>query len=230
MKGMRTLVVLFFAAAVYGQVACAQEVPLPETPPVEAAAQAAPEPAPEKAAKGVTEPCVTAPSDGDTYTVGVDDIIEINVIRPEPLNLTVTVSPDGTVTFPYIGLVLANDKTLTQLQNEITARLSEGYMKYPVVNVILKESRSRRFFVYGEVAKPGAYPIDQNTSVMRAISLAGGFTKFGSSSRIKVLRVRKDNAGYEPIKININDILNGDPNSDISIYSGDIVVVSEGVF
>lgn len=164
------------------------------------------------------------------YLVGIDDILEIHVIRPESIDLTVTVSPDGSVTFPYIGVIVAKDKTLTALQSEITTRLAEGYMKYPVVNVILKESRSRRFFVYGEVIHPGAYPIEQNTSVMRAISVAGGFTKFGSSSRVKVLRVRKDGAGYEPLKINIKDVMNGNPNADIPIYSGDIVVVSEGVF
>lgn len=180
------------------------------------------------AAAAIPVPCV---SSGDTtYLVGVDDILEINVIRPESLNMTVTVSPDGAFTVPYIGQVVARDKTLPQLQEEITTRLTEGYMKYPVVNVILKESRSRRFFVYGEVVRPGAYAIDQNTSVMRAISLAGGFTKFGSSSRVKVLRVRKDGNGYEPLKINIKDVMNGNPNADIKLNTGDIVVVSEGVF
>ncbi len=217
MKGMFFFVLMVFAAAGFAPLAHAQDAP-----------QAQEAPAPE--GEAAPEPCVTAPSDGDTYLVGIDDILEINVIRPEPLAISVTVSPDGSITFPYVGLVLVKDKTLTQLQNEITARLSEGYMKYPVVNVILKESRSRRFFVYGEVVNPGAYPIDQSTTVMRAISLAGGFTKFGSSSRVKVLRARKDNAGYEPIKIKIKDILNGNPNADIPIVSGDILVVSQGVF
>ena len=170
------------------------------------------------------------PKESAEYSVGIDDILEIHVIRPEVIDLTVTVSPDGSVTFPYIGVIVAKDKTLTALQEEVTSRLAEGYMKYPVVNIILKESRSRRFFVYGEVVHPGAYPIEQNTSVMRAISVAGGFTKFGSSSKVKVLRVRKDGAGYEPLKINIKDVMNGNPNADIPIYSGDIVVVSEGVF
>lgn len=182
------------------------------------------------AAQQPAAPAAGAPQPTSDYLVGIDDILVISVIRPENIDLTVTVSPDGSVTFPYIGMIMVKDKTLTQLQEEITNRLSEGYMKYPVVNVILKESRSRRFFVYGEVTNPGAYPIDQNTTVMRAISIAGGFTKFGSSSRVKVLRVPKNGAGYEPIKINIKDIMNGNPNADIPIDSGDIVVVSEGVF
>lgn len=197
----------------------------PPSAQVAAPAAAAEEAAPQAA---TPPPCVT-PGD-TTYLVGVDDILEINVIRPEALHMTVTVSPDGTFTVPYIGQVVARDKTLPQLQDEVTARLTEGYMKYPVVNVVLKESRSRRFFVYGEVVRPGAYAIDQNTTVMRAISLAGGFTKFGSSSRVKVLRVKKDGTGYEPLKINIKDVMNGNPNGDIALHTGDIVVVSEGVF
>jgi polysaccharide export outer membrane protein len=185
------------------------------------------EPSPAPAAQAEAEP---VKQDAAEYLVGIDDILEIHVISPESINLTVTVSPDGSVTFPYIGMIIVKDKTLTKLQDEITTRLAEGYMKYPVVNVILKESRSRRFFVYGEVIHPGTYPIEQNTTVMRAISVAGGFTKFGSSSRVKVLRARKDGAGYEPLKINIKDVMNGNANADISIHSGDIVVVSEGVF
>lgn len=195
----------------------AQEVPVQPAAPAQQPAAAA------------GSAAAAAPQTAD-YLVGIDDILVISVIRPETIDLTVTVSPDGSVTFPYIGMIMVKDKTLPQLQEEITNRLSEGYMKYPVVNVILKESRSRRFFVYGEVTNPGAYPIDQNTTVMRAISIAGGFTKFGSSSRVKVLRVPKNGAGYEPIKINIKDIMNGNPNADIPIDSGDIVVVSEGVF
>ena len=178
----------------------------------------------------VTEAVPQPARQGTSYLVGIDDILEIHVIRPEVIDLTVTVSPDGSVTLPYIGVVIAKDKTPTQLQDEITSSLASGYMKYPVVNVILKESRSKKFFVYGEVAHPGAYPIEQNTTILRAISMAGGFTKFGSSSRVKVLRSRKDGPGYEPLKININDVMNGNSSADITINSGDIVVISEGVF
>lgn len=213
MKRFLIMILIVLACGGYAPAALAQGEP--------AADAVAPVPA------AVAEP---AAAQDTGYLLGIDDILEIHVIRPETINLTVTVSPDGSITFPYIGVVVAKDKSLTQVQDEITNRLAEGYMKYPVVNVILKESRSRTFFVYGEVIRPGSYPIDQNTTVMRAISLAGGFTKFGSSSRVKVLRVRKDGTGYEPLKINIKDVMNGSPNADIAIHSGDIIVVSEGVF
>ncbi len=78
--------------------------------------------------------------------------------------------------------------------------------------------------------KPGTYPLGPNSSVLRAISVAGGFTKFGSSSKVKVLRPRKDSPGYINIKINIKNVMNGDSEADILLRPGDMVVVSEGVF
>lgn len=164
------------------------------------------------------------------YKVGVEDILDISVLQPERISLTVTVSPDGSITFPYIGNIAAKDKTPEHIQQEIQSRLADGYMKYPVVSVSLKESRSRKFFVYGEVVKPGTYIMEDDTTVLRAISIAGGFTKYGSSSRVKVLRSHKDKFGYENIKINIGAAMSGSPKTDIPLNPGDIVVVSEGIF
>jgi len=167
---------------------------------------------------------------GKAYTVGVDDILEISVLQPDELLRTVNVAPDGTIAFPYIGTVKVKDLTVAQIREKIENALADGYMKYPVVLVSLEESRSRKFFVYGEVTEPGAYSIAENTTVLRAISMAGGFTKFGSSSRVKVLRSKNKETGYETVKIDIKKVMNGDSQKDILLQAGDMVVVSEGVF
>ena len=164
------------------------------------------------------------------YTVGVDDLLEISVLQPDELLRVVNVAPDGTITFPYIGTVKVKDLTIDEIQREVQDALADGYMKYPVVVVTLRESRSRRFFVYGEVMKPGTYQMAENTTVLRAISMAGGFSKFGSSSRVKVLRPKDGEAGYETIKIKISKVMNGDSEEDILLKTGDMVVVSEGIF
>ena len=166
----------------------------------------------------------------DEYVVGIDDVLNIEIIQPEKLTTTVVVSPDGSITFPYVGNVHVKGMTLGKIQEDIQARLADGYMKYPVVAVSLTESRSRKFFVYGEVARPGVYTIEENTTVLRAISMAGGFTKYGSSSNVKVLRPYKDKTGYENIKISINAVMNGSSKDDIVLENGDMVVVSEGIF
>jgi len=165
-----------------------------------------------------------------SYEVGISDILEITMTRPEQITITSTVAPDGNISFPYIGSLQAKGMTLTEVQQKIEQRLADGYMKYPVVTVYLKESRSRKFFVYGEVINPGTYPLEENITVLKAISIAGGFTKYGSSSKVKVLRQGNDKTGYEKVKINIKAVMEGDTEEDIVLKSGDIVVVSEGVF
>lgn len=159
------------------------------------------------------------------YTIGIDDILEIKLLQPDEITSRVTVSPDGFISFPFIGIVKAVDMTLPALQKEIEARLDAEYMAYPVVYVVLVESRSRKFFVYGEVIKPGTYSLEENTTVLRAISMSGGFSKYGSSSRVKLLRTKKDQTGYKSIKINIKAVMNGETQADILLQSGDILVV-----
>lgn len=165
------------------------------------------------------------------YTLGIEDVIQIDLIKPEPVTSQVAVvAPDGQITFPYIGNVLVKDRTISQVQTEIQSRLAKGYMKYPVVAVSLKASRSRKFFIYGEVAKPGDYQIEENMTTLRAISMAGGFNRFGSSSRVKVLRPKKNGPGYIAIKVNIKAVMEGNSDEDLLLTKGDIVVVSEGLF
>lgn len=164
------------------------------------------------------------------YSVGIGDMLDISVLQPEQLLVNVTVAPDGFITFPYIGNVEAKDKTLATIQQEIQDKLAHGYMNYPVVSVSLKESLSKKFYVYGEVTKPGTYLLDEYTSVLKAISMAGGFTKYGSANRVKVLRPQQNNKGTEVIKINIAAVMNGEGQQDIQLKPGDTVVVSEGMF
>ena len=177
-------------------------------------------------------PIATAPEEAtpDMYRIGIDDILDIAVLQPEAMQTTVTVGPDGFISYPFIGSVEVRGRTISQVQEEIQRRLSDGYMKYPVVTVSLHESRSRKFFVYGEVTKPGPYPIEEHTTVLRGISIAGGFTKFGSSSRVKVLRPNPDKPGYQTLKINMKAVMDGNSQEDLSLQAGDIIVVSEGMF
>lgn len=164
------------------------------------------------------------------YTVGIDDILDISVLQPEKFTSTVTVAPDGTISFPYIGNININGMGLTGVQDEIQKQLADGYMKYPVVSVSLRENRSKKFYIYGEVIKPGTYMLQDKTTMLKAITMAGGFTKYGSSSRVKVLRMEKSGSGYKTIKVNISDVMGGNSSKDEILQPQDIVVVSEGIF
>lgn len=173
---------------------------------------------------------ILTPVNAQVYTIGVGDILTVNIIQPDPMEITVTVSPGGDISVPYIGSVYVKGRTIASAQKLIQDKLAKGYLKYPVVTVSLVESRSRSFTISGEINKPGNYAILEDTTVLKAISIAGGFTRFGSSSKVKILRPRKDRPGYISIKVDLEAVLNGDASADIVIQPGDIIVVSEGIF
>ena len=176
-------------------------------------------------------PAVTggASTASSNYVVGPEDILEIEVLRPEKLSSVVTVGPDGSISFPHIGSLWVRGMTLNQIQEEVRKRLADGYVKYPEVSVALKESKSRKFFISGEVSKPGPYPIDENTTVLKAISMAGGFAKGGTYGKGKLIRQRKGEP--ESIKLTIKGISN-DPSNDanVPLRPGDTLVVMEDKF
>lgn len=166
----------------------------------------------------------------EEYTVGVGDVLEIRILKPDDLKNESTVTPSGEVSVPYLGSINVKGKTITQIQRTIQNNLASGYLKYPVVVVSLLQSHSRNFTISGEVIRPGTYPLGEDTTVLKAVSIAGGFTRFGSKSSVKVLRPRKDKPGYYNIKVDLKEALNGNAQADIVIQAGDIIVISEGLF
>jgi polysaccharide export outer membrane protein len=89
---------------------------------------------------------------------------------------------------------------------------------------------ANKFYVFGEVTRPGIYPLEFNTTALTAISIAGGFSKFGSASRVKVLRMDDKKGNYQIIKVNIKEAIAGNPKADVLLMPGDVIVVSEGIF
>ena len=94
---------------------------------------------------------------------------------------------------------------------------------------IVVVERSKEFFVYGEVMKPGKFILEDNMTILRAISLAGGFAKYGSPDRVKILRTIPRKTAYENVKVDMKGAVNGQPGKDIRLESGDIVIILEGI-
>jgi polysaccharide export outer membrane protein len=90
--------------------------------------------------------------------------------------------------------------------------------------------RSKTFLIYGEVNNIGEFPLEANMTVFKAITMAGGFNEWGSPRRVKVLRQINQKGNFVTIKVDINNVLNGDVAADILLQPGDIVVVTSGIF
>ncbi len=123
------------------------------------------------------------------YVIGVNDSLNINIWKNEQLSTAVIVRPDGTVTMPLVGDLVAVGKTPTQLRVEIGKQLAE-YVKLDSseITVAVTQVNSYRITVSGEVVRPGVVQSRQYLSVAEAIAQAGGFTRFAERDEITLQR------------------------------------------
>jgi polysaccharide export outer membrane protein len=171
-------------------------------------------------------PSIKAQTSGsEFYKVGVNDVLEIRVLDFKDLTTVVTVTLDGTINFPYIGTVNVKDMKLSEIEAEITRRLSDGYIKSPNVSVSLVRSLSKKIVIYGEANREGELPFQEGMTLLNAISGSGGISKEGQSGKLKVRRKQKNKPDYKDIEIDLKSVIEGKPGSDIPLQPDDIVIV-----
>ena len=160
--------------------------------------------------------------------IGAGDKINIQVYNEKELSGIYQVSPEGYITFPFIGEIKVDGLNIFTLATKISSKLKEGYLKEPNVTVLIEEFVSKRIFVLGEVKKAGSFPIRRRMSVIEAISLAGGFTNLADLSNVVV--TRKGGDGREKrFVVDIKSIVNG-VKENFYLDAGDIVFVGERFF
>lgn len=160
----------------------------------------------------------------DTYIIGAEDQVLINVWKETELTRTVPVRPDGMISLPLLGDIKAAGYTPLQLQDQITEALKK-YVSDPQVTVIVTEVRSLSFNIVGEINKPGFYPLTRRLTVLDAVAMAGGFKDFAKTKKVYVLRV--DASGKEErLPFNYKAVIKGqDSSQNIQLQPHDTVVV-----
>jgi polysaccharide export outer membrane protein len=127
----------------------------------------------------------------ESYEVQANNVLEIIVAGNEDLHKFVTVSSDGTITFPYIGSLSVRGKKVSEIEEEITKKLSEGYIKYPVVSISLIKSTTEKIFAYGLFNMRGDIPYVDDMTVLKAMSLAGGVSIDALYGKLLIKRLEK---------------------------------------
>lgn len=159
----------------------------------------------------------------ELYRVQPGDVLQISVWKEEDLKGEVLVQPDGGLSFPLAGEMMASGKSIAQLRAEIASKL-EHYLPKPVVTVALKQIGGNHIYVLGKVARPGEYPFSKPVDVMQALSLAGGTAPFAAVNDIVVLR--RINDEQVAIRFHYADVERGrELEQNIVLKSGDTVVV-----
>ena len=181
---------------------------------------------PDAAAADVTKPADTSkPAEvvPAGYIVGDSDIIRVNVWKEPEVSQTVVVRTDGNISLPLINEVKVSGMTPLQIQDMVAEKL-KGFLNNPQVTVTVIEIRSKRAFITGEVARPGTYSLNAQTTVLQLIAQAGGFTPFAKKDGIVVLRT--EDGRQSRLKFKYNEVVQGKKTEqNIALHPGDTVVV-----
>lgn len=163
----------------------------------------------------------------NAYAIGIGDVVEISVWKNPELSVTVPVRPDGRVSVPLLGDIQAAGMTPRALTEDLTRRFKE-FVTAPSVSVVIKEIHSRKVFVTGEVATPGAYDLQPRTKLMQVLAMAGGLTPY-AKRKVVVLRdgatakdQGKEDTRYE---YDLDAIISGKrPEFNIVLQPGDTLI------
>ena len=222
---MRTLLTTALALTLFGQGAALAQTAPPQTQPPKPTPAQRPQQAPQKppAAKPAVPGAVVATEPG--FTIGPEDVLGIFVWREAEVSGDVAVRPDGMITLPLIRDVKAAGLAPNELADRIQEALRE-FITDPSVTVVVRQMNSRKVFITGEVAKPGAYSLASSMTVMQLIAIAGGINEFAEANGISVMRVEAGKT--KTFKFEYKDVARGKkPEQNIVLKPGDTVVVPE---
>jgi polysaccharide export outer membrane protein len=178
--------------------------------------------------QGISGPAGEAPKGGASsavavdphkYVIGSEDVLHVLVWREPDLTGDKIVRPDGKISFPLVGELQASGLTPEQLGKDITAALTK-LINGPEVTVSLVSVNSKRYYIDGEVGRPGEFKLITPTRILEALSMAGGFREFAKTTKIRILR------GDTTFKFNYKEVIHGKKmEQNIFLENGDHIIV-----
>src|ERR1700727_1742446 len=167
-------------------------------------------------------------------TIKVGDNLAISVMQDSKLDRTVVVDPSGQIAFPLAGHFRASGLTPQGVENILKEKLRNNYkdesldvtVSLSAVKDVPEEDLKPKVFITGEIQRPGSYVVRQKTTLMQAISLAGGLGPFAAKRRIMVRR--RSPAGEDIFTFDYRAYEAGeDLEGNITLHAGDVIMVPE---
>lgn len=160
-----------------------------------------------------------APVNSSSYKVGPGDILNIDVWHQPEFSGLYTVHSDGKITLKLVGDLDAGSRTPDQIQESVAKALLK-YVKNPLVTVTVQEVFSKKYYMDGLTNRPGEYQLTTPTTILEAISRAGGLQEFANPKKIYILR------GDKRIPFNYKEVIRGkNLAQNIQLQPGDHIVV-----
>jgi len=157
------------------------------------------------------------------YLVGPGDVLQVFVWKEPELSKDVTVRMDGRITVPLLGDVEAAGRTPMQLADELQKALTR-FLASPQVTIGVAQAGGARFYVIGQVGRPGDYALGTRMTVIQGLALAGGFREFAKTDSIVI--IRHGPSSQTVIPVNYKKIEDGkDISQNVLLRAGDTIVV-----
>ena len=175
---------------------------------------------PATAQERTTKPPARPSSPALGYVIGPGDVLRIVVWKEPDLTFDATVRIDGMITAPLVGDLQAAGRPPSQVA-ETLAKGLERFIQTPRVTVVVSQANSARFYVVGQVARPGEFPLSSRTTFLQGLALAGGFKEFAKTESVVI--VRQDQT---VLAVNYKRIADGkDVSQNVVLAAGDTIVV-----
>ena len=169
-----------------------------------------------------TAPSPAAGAAADSYVIGPSDTLTVTVWKEPALSGSLLVRPDGMISLPLLGDVLASGMTPLQLADQISTKLKK-YVQDPNVSVVISQIHSKVIYLLGEVARKGPIEMTSGMTLLEAISSCGGLTDYANTKKIYILR---DVSGtHQKIPVHYKDALKGNSALNLVLKPGDTIVV-----
>jgi polysaccharide export outer membrane protein len=193
----------------------AQQAPMgPPTPPPQESPSSPNNQAPATAPKSEGGASVTA-----DYKIGPADVLKINVWSQEKFSGLFTVDQDGNFVYPLVGTLKAGGLTTIEVKESVEKALSK-YVRKPLVDVTVQDVQSKKYYLNGLVNHPGEYLLAVPTTILQAISKAGGLQDFANQKKIYILR------GSTKIPFNYKEVSQGKKmEQNVLLLPGDQIFV-----
>jgi polysaccharide biosynthesis/export protein len=153
----------------------------------------------------------------ESYRLGAGDQVRVTVFNEPTLTGQYNITPGGALAFPLIGVVAAGGRTIDAVQQELTAKLGEGYVNDPRVSVEVLNYRP--FYILGEVNRPGEYSYASGMTVEQAIARAGGFTYRANEKTVFLRRQTGTAESTVPLR-----------RAQVAVLPGDTIRIGERYF
>ena len=164
-------------------------------------------------------------AEASKYTLGPDDVIEIDVRRHPEFSGKYTVTAEGKIEYKFIGDVLVEGLTKAQLQERLQAILAD-YIIEPDINVQILEYLSKVYYVIGEVNRPGKFYMRGNGITVREAIIQAALPNQGASTRKCRLITPNAKGRNNVVYVNVYELLyGGNLNCNLNMKPGDILYV-----